>query len=385
MIFPPCFSFASPATLHFGRGQRHQTAALAAGYGASVLLVHGATAARADWLLSDCITAGLQVSTLSCSHEPALPDLEAALAQIKGVNPDVVIALGGGSVMDFAKALSALIPCKGPAISYLEIVGDGRPLDHPPLPMIALPTTAGTGAEVTKNAVITVPDRAIKVSLRDPRMIPCCAIVDADLMQGAPKSVALASALDAVTQVIEPYLSTKATPMTDALCRAAIPVGLNALRNLVEQDAPDAWDQMAWVSTCGGLALANSGLGAVHGFAGVIGGMTNAPHGEICGTLLPAVLNSHLSKAQPQTDLFDRLHWVTAQIDTAFGEGLQNAGIAALTDWSRIMGLRGLGALGLPRSDYAEVARLSANASSMKGNPFVLSQSELKQILTAAD
>lgn len=385
MTFPQNFSFASPTALHFGRGQSQQTAALAAGFGVNVLLVHGATAARAEWLLADCKSAGLSVRTLSCSHEPALPDIDSALAQIKGVTPDVVIALGGGSVMDFAKAMAALIPCAGPPLSYLEIVGDGRPLDQAPLPLIALPTTAGTGAEVTKNAVITVPDRAIKVSLRDPRMIPRIAIVDPALMQGAPKSVALASALDAVTQVIEPYVSTKATPMTDALCRAAIPVGLNALRDLVERDAPEAWDKMAWVSSCGGLALANAGLGAVHGFAGVIGGMTNAPHGEICGTLLPVVLNSHLSKAQPQTDVSDRLQWIGGLMDSAFAKGEPNAGLPALQNWSRSMGLRGLGALGLPRSTHPETARLSANASSMKGNPFVLSQTELEQILAAAD
>lgn len=385
VTFPQKFSFASPTAIHFGRGQSQQTAALAAGFGPSVLLVHGATAARAEWLLADCKTAGLNVRTLSCSHEPSLPGIESALAQIKGARLDVVIALGGGSVMDFAKAMAALIPCAGPPLSYLEIVGDGRPLDHPPLPVIALPTTAGTGAEVTKNAVITVPNRAIKVSLRDPRMIPRIAIVDPALMQGAPQWVALASALDAVTQVIEPYVSSKATPMTDALCRAAIPVGLNTLRDLVEQDAPEAWDQMAWVSTCGGLALANAGLGAVHGFAGVIGGITNAPHGEICGALLPAVLDSHLSKAQPQTVVFDRLQWIGGLIDSTFAESTPNDGLAALQNWSRSMGLRGLGALGLPRSAHAEVARLSANASSMKGNPFVLSQADLEQILTAAD
>lgn len=150
---------------------------------------------------------------------------------------------------------------------------------------------------MTKNAVISVPERGIKVSLRDGRMIPQIAIIDATLMQGAPKTVTLAAALDAVTQVIEPYLSIKANPMTDALCVAAIPKGLKWLRDLVEQDTPEAWDNMAWVSTCGGLALANSGIGAVHGFAGVIGGRTNAPHGEICGALLPAVLKSHLGKA----------------------------------------------------------------------------------------
>ena len=251
------FSFFSPQALHFGRGQAAQTTTLAAGFGTHVLIVHGSNAARAAWLIEDCRAAGLSVTTQSCGSEPSLPALEAALARVSADRPDVVVALGGGSVIDFAKALAALIPCAGAPLDYLEGVGGGKPLDRAPLPMIALPTTAGTGAEVTKNAVIAVPEHGVKVSLRDARMIPDIAIVDAGLMQGAPRRVTLAAGLDAVTQVIEPYLSVKATPMTDALCQAAIPKGLAALRAVVEHDAAEAWDDMAWVSTCG---MTSSGM-----------------------------------------------------------------------------------------------------------------------------
>ncbi|KIN73536.1 iron-containing alcohol dehydrogenase [Sulfitobacter guttiformis] len=378
------FSFFSPQAIHFGRGQSQKTAALAATFGTSVLLVHGASVARAQWLIDACHSAGLTIETISCANEPSLPDIERALRQLNGVSPDIVIGLGGGSVLDFAKALAALICCKGDPMSYLEVVGDGRPLDHPPLPMIALPTTAGTGAEVTKNAVILVPDWGIKVSLRDPRMVPNIAIVDASLMQGAPKQVALAAGLDAVTQVIEPYLSIKANPMTDALCHAAISTGLSALRDVVENDTPEAWDRMAWVSTCGGLALANAGLGAVHGFAGVIGGETNAPHGAICGLLLPAVLESHLRKAEEHTEVAGRLHWVLHQIDAYFAQGEKGEGITALRSWSQKMGLRGLEGLGLSVADYPKVAEAASKTSSMSGNPFVLLQHELLEILHSA-
>ena len=376
------FSFYSPQALHFGRGQAAQTAALAAGFGARVLIVHGSNAARAAWLIEDCHAAGLSVVRESCGAEPSLPALEAALGRIGADQPDVVIALGGGSVIDFAKALAALIPCAGKPLDYLEGVGGGKPLETAPLPMIALPTTAGTGAEVTKNAVIAVPEHGVKVSLRDARMIPDIAIVDAALMQGAPRRVTLAAGLDAVTQVIEPYLSVKATPMTDALCQAAIPKGLAALRAIVEQDAADAWDDMAWVSTCGGLALANAGLGAVHGFAGVIGGQTGAPHGEICGALLPAVLASHVEKAKAGTQVHTRLMWVLDLIDTAF-EVETAAGLSALRNWSRDMGLRDLAQMGLDPEDHAQVAKLSAGASSMKGTPFALTETELIAILRA--
>ena len=376
------FSFYSPQALHFGRGQAAQTAALAAGFGLRVLIVHGSNAARAAWLVEGCCASGLSVTTESCAAEPSLPALEAALDRLSTDRPDVVVALGGGSVIDFAKALAALIPCAGAPLKYLEGVGGGKPLDSAPLPMIALPTTAGTGAEVTKNAVIAVPEHGVKVSLRDARMIPNIAIVDAALMQGAPRHVTLAAGLDAVTQVIEPYLSVKATPMTDALCQAAIPKGVAALRAVVEQDAAEAWDDMAWVSTCGGLALANAGLGAVHGFAGVIGGQTGAPHGEICGALLPAVLASHVEKAKAGTQVHTRLMWILDLIDTAF-EVETGAGLSALRNWSRDMGLRDLAQMGLVPEDHAQVAKLSAGASSMKGTPFALTHEDLIAILRA--
>lgn len=379
------FSFFSPQAIHFGRGQSQQASALAKKYGNTVLLVHGTSATRAEWLVRSCNSTGLTTKTISCQNEPTLPDIELALSQLKGFHPDVVIALGGGSVIDFAKALAALIPCTGKPLDYLEVVGDGRPLEFPPIPMIALPTTAGTGAEVTKNAVVSVPELAVKVSLRDPRMVPNIAIVDASLMQGAPKRVTLAAGLDAITQVIEPYLSVGANPMTDALCRTAIPTGLKVLRDLVEKDSSQAWDSMAWVSTCGGLALANAGLGAVHGFAGVIGGKTNAPHGEICGALLPAVLESHLRKAKERSDIYERLQWIQHQIDTQFGKGAKDAGISELSRWSKKMGLRRLKDMGLSREDYPEVAAAASKASSMKGNPFPLSQQELLQILHSAE
>lgn len=382
--FSAVFSFFSPQAIHFGRGQSSQTASLAASFGTKVLVVRGATAKRASWLMETCRDAGLDVRTASCSGEPSLPDIKAALAALDGYQPHVVVALGGGSVIDFGKALAALIPCAGQPLSYLEILGDGRGLDEAPIALIALPTTAGTGAEVTKNAVITVPEAGLKVSLRDQRMVPNIAIVDPELMQGAPRQVALAAGLDAITQVIEPYLSRKATPMTDALCEAAIPKGLSVIRDLVDKDAPEAWDVMAWVSTCGGLALANAGLGAVHGFAGVIGGKTNAPHGEICGALLPAVLRSHLHRAEAGSDIHSRLMWVLGQIDRAFTPNQTGAGLAYLQNWSRASGLRGLEAMGLSRADHLAVATASAGASSMAGNPFTLSQDELIVILANA-
>ncbi|MEM8849416.1 MAG: iron-containing alcohol dehydrogenase [Pseudomonadota bacterium] len=366
----PSFSFLSPVEIVFGRGTSRAAASRVAAMGPNILLVHGAEPARAAWLRDILQVDGCDVQTVACPSEPDLPMLDAARETL--VRPYAIVALGGGAVVDFGKALAALLPCKGPSRDYLEIVGTGRPLDAGPLPFVAVPTTAGTGSEVTKNAVITVPDQQLKVSLRDPRMVPDLAIVDADLMQGAPRAVALPAALDAVTQVIEPICTPRANPMTDALTRAAIPAALAALRPLIEDDDPEAWDTFAWVSTCGGVALANAGLGAVHGLAGVIGGLTGARHGAICGRLLPPVLAANRA-ALPDDP---RLTWVVEQIDATFPDGL--------TRWIDAMGLPRLSEMGVTPGQYDRIAQDAANASSMKANPTILSARVLIDILAEA-
>ena len=206
------FGITAPGRILFGRGEAAKAPALIRAFGSRVLVVHGANAARAAWLrISDA-----EVQALPCASEPALTMLETSLRWTRGLGPQVVVGLGGGAVMDFAKALAALIPASGGPMDHLEVVGKGLPLKADPLPFIAVPTTAGTGAEVTKNAVIGLPDFGRKVSLRDDRMVARLAIVDPALTDYCPKAVTLATGLDAVTQVIEPFVSLKATPYTDA-------------------------------------------------------------------------------------------------------------------------------------------------------------------------
>ncbi len=258
------------------------------------------------------------------------------------------------------------------------MVGQGRPLDIAPLPFIAIPTTAGTGAEVTRNAVIGVPDHAVKVSLRDPRMYPDVAIVDSTLMEGAPKPVVLAAGLDAVTQVIEPFVCSRANPLTDALCRAAIPKGLAALKAVVEAGTGDDWDAMAWTSLAGGMALANAGLGAVHGLAGVIGGVTGAPHGQICGALLVPVLRANHAACAVGSEARSRLDWVMNEIAAVFGS------LDGLLVWARGNGLPGLVQLGVGAELRAGIAAKALRASSMAANPVALSQAHLVQIMETA-
>ncbi|MCG6903261.1 MAG: iron-containing alcohol dehydrogenase, partial [Rhodobacter sp.] len=254
MIAP--FTFATATEIRFGRGTAAEAPTRIAALGPRVLLVHGANAARADWLAGALADAGCMTNRLAVPHEPDTVLIETGVAAARGADVTVVAALGGGAVIDAGKAIAALAPATRPMIDHLEVAGRGLPLDAAPLPFIALPTTAGTGAEVTRNAVIAVAEHRRKVSLRDPRMLPRLAIVDPALTDGCPRAITLASGLDAITQLIEPYLCTRANPLTDALCVGAIPSGLAALARLMQGEDQSARDMIAHASLCGGLALA---------------------------------------------------------------------------------------------------------------------------------
>ncbi|PJF08708.1 iron-containing alcohol dehydrogenase [Pseudorhodobacter sp. MZDSW-24AT] len=372
------FSILQPGRVVFGRGQAAQAAEVARRFGPRGLLVHGANPARAASLID---ALGPETRPLSCAAEPTLAMLEAAIAEGRAHRPDWVLAIGGGAALDLGKALAALIPAPGGAMDHLELVGRALPLCADPLPFIALPTTAGTGAEVTKNAVIGLPDRGRKVSLRDDRMIARVAIIDPALTDGCPWPVTLASGLDAVTQVIEPYVSCKATPYTDAISLPAIAPGLRALMRLHKSEDAAARDTLAYTSLSGGLALANAGLGVVHGFAGVIGGTTGAAHGAICGALLGPVLA--MNRARSTGAARARLDQVCALLADVLGS-TADAAPEALALWAHGAGLPRLSALGVTAPDHAALATAAETASSTKGNPVVLGHADLCQILERA-
>ncbi len=372
------FGITAPGRILFGRGEAQKAPALIRAYGPRGIVVHGANAGRAVWLV-DALGPGVQ--TIRCHGEPTLADLTAALALAREHGADWVVAIGGGAALDLGKALAALIAAPGDPMEHLEVVGKGLPLQADPLPFIALPTTSGTGAEVTKNAVIGLREHGRKVSLRDDRMVARLAIVDPALTDGCPWPITLASGLDAVTQVIEPYVSSRATPYTDALARPAIGLGMAALLQLREGEDQGARDRLAWVSLCGGLALANSGLGAVHGFAGVIGGMTGAAHGAICGALLGPVLAANRTAATGAARA--RLDEVCAVLAGVLGCDAASAPVA-LQDWARAAGLPQLAGLGVTTSMHEGIVTASQVASSMKGNPVVLPPELLHRILQAA-
>ena len=372
------FGITSPGRILFGRNEAAKAPGLIRAFGARGIVVHGANAARAAWLVQ---ALGPGVLTIACAAEPRLPDLLTALGIARSHRPDWVVALGGGAVLDLGKALAGLVPAPDGPMEHLEVVGRGLPLKADPLPFIALPTTAGTGAEVTKNAVIGIPEMSRKVSLRDDRMVARLTIIDPALTDGCPKAVTLASGLDAVTQVIEPFVSTKATPYTDALTRPAVALGMQSLMRLMQGEDAEARDRMAWVSLCGGLSLANAGLGAVHGLAGVIGGTTGAAHGAICGALLGPVLAANRKAAAGSAR--ERLDQVCATLAEALGSTADEAPMA-LQAWSWAEGLPGLAALGVSEEQHAGIAFASLQASSMQGNPVRLDQIALEAVLAAA-
>lgn len=381
MMFPS-FSLRVPKDIRFGRGIAIQAVPEIASMGARLLVVHGADSARAAWLIDGLRAAGCEVLGVTCLGEPDLEMLQESVAQARDFCPDAVVACGGGATLDLGKAVAALVPEVHPPMDYLEVVGTGRVLEGTPLPFIAIPTTAGTGAEATKNAVIGVPEHRRKVSLRDDRMLARLVIVDPSLTDNCPRHITLASGLDACVQVIEPFLCQRANPVTDALCSRAIPAGLDALAWLMKEDSPLARDALAWVSLTGGIALANAGLGAVHGLAGPLGGVTEAPHGALCGRLLPPVLDAYLRAGLGQAE-DSRLPWVLSEIHEALEIGPRHDG-RTLEEWLDDQYLPRLGAMGLDPADIEGVAEAAQSSSSMKASPVMLSTDQLQDVLNAA-
>ncbi|MCM2293266.1 iron-containing alcohol dehydrogenase [Allorhizobium sp. BGMRC 0089] len=376
------FSFRTATEILFGRGSARDSARRIRAFGSRILLVHGANAARAAWLVADLNRQDTDLLCLHVEGEPALPALEPWLEAARVHRPDVVVSLGGGAVLDAGKAIAGLLRSGRPVIDHLEVVGSGLPLEETPLPFIAIPTTAGTGAEVTRNAVIGVPEHHRKVSLRDPAMLARLAIVDPALTDHAPKALTRDCGLDALTQLIEPYISNAANRISDALVRGALPDGINAFVTLMQGEDQAARDDLAFASLCGGLALANAGLGVVHGLAGPLGGLMDAPHGAICGALLvPGLLANRA--AVEDAGIRQRIDEVFGLIGKALGVSAEQAP-EAFTEFLHAHGLRSLTALGFTPEHFHEAAVMAESASSMKTNPVALSRKVLLSILEQA-
>jgi alcohol dehydrogenase class IV len=380
------FEFATAARVIVGRGAVREAGTAVVGFGHRVLLVTGRTPARAVRVRDAVVAAGATVTVWTTAGEPDLDDITRGVAAARDVACDAVVAVGGGSVLDTGKAIAALVANGGDVPDYLEVIGAGRPLARPSLPVLAVPTTAGTGSEVTRNAVLASREHGVKVSLRSPHMLPRVAIVDPELTIDVPRDVTATTGLDALTQLIEAFVSGRANPMTDALCVSGIERAARALPRVCRDGHDlDAREDMALASLWSGMALANAGLGAVHGFAGPLGGMFGAPHGALCAALLPHVMAANVAALRRGShgDALDRFDQV-ARLMTGAPDATADDGVA----WARALctdlGIPTLGACGVRATDITAIVPHARRASSMKGNPIILTDDELAAILTNA-
>jgi alcohol dehydrogenase class IV len=381
------FEFATANRIIFGAGTLDEVGPIAAEMGNRALVVTGRSASRAAPLLDILAAGGIEVTTFQVPGEPTTDTVRAGTQQARGSGCSVVIGFGGGSALDAGKAIAILLTNGDDPLDFLEVIGRGRPLTNPPVPYIAIPTTAGTGTEVTRNAVLASPEHRVKVSMRSPMMLPRLALVDPELTYSMPPEVTASTGLDAFTQVMEPFVSKVANPLVDALCREALGRAARSLRRAFDHgDDPNAREDMAIVSLFGGLALANAKLGAVHGFAGPLGGMFEAPHGAICARLLPYVMMANmqaLRNREPENPALER-YAVIARILTRNEGVTADEGVAWVRQLCDALHVPPLVTYGLSEDDFPSVVQKASGASSMKGNPIQLTNQELTAVLAQA-
>lgn len=378
------FDFSTASRILFGPGVVKELGPIARSLGTRALLVIPKIGLDPAALLERLAQAGVSAVVFEVPGEPTIGLVQAAVDAARAAGCDLVVAAGGGSVLDTGKAAGVLLANPGELLDYLEVVGKNLPLQRPGLPVIAVPTTAGTGAEVTKNAVLGVPEQKFKVSLRGPYLLARVALVDPELTYSLPPAVTAATGLDALTQVIEPYVSKRANPLVDPWCREGISRAASALRQaFTHGDDAEAREDMAYTSLLGGLALANAGLGAVHGFASPLGGEYAAPHGAVCAALLAPVMRVNvraLSERAPQHPALARYRDI-ARLITNRSAAEASAGIAWVEETVRQLNIPPLSAYGVTRADLPRLVEKAARASSMQANPIVLTDAELTEIL----
>lgn len=378
------FEFATADRIIVGAGRASELPRVLAGLGSRVLVCTGASPSRHADLLA---ALELPARVFPVAGEPTIELARAATESAREHGADVVAAIGGGSVIDTGKAVAMLLGNGGDPLDYLEVVGSGRKIARPSAALIAVPTTAGAGAEVTANAVLASLEHGIKASLRSPLMLPRVALVDPLLAVSCPPSITAASGIDALTQCLEPFVSVRANALTDGVAREGLRRAAAGLRRAYVDGADvSARTDMAICSLLGGIALANAKLGAVHGMAGVIGGTAHVPHGAACAALLAPVIEANvraLLSAGPDHPALAR-YAETAQLLTGNLAATIEDGVAWVHETVAMLGIPGLGAFGLRPEDADDVAAKALRSSSMQGNPVPLSHTDLRMILAQA-
>jgi alcohol dehydrogenase class IV len=385
------YEFATAGRIVVGPGSATELAGLLANIGRCALLVIGREAIARGGPTADLVRrlveCGLAGATFAISGEPEITTVEEAARLAREAGCDMAIGVGGGSVLDTAKAAAALAANRGGALDYMEVVGAGKPLERPALPVVAVPTTAGTGSEVTRNAVVAAPQSRAKASIRHPSLLPRLALVDSTLTHDLPPAVTAGSGLDALTQLIEPYVSRRAQPISDGLCLEGITRAAWALRRAYHQPGDAAArEAMATASLLSGLALANAGLGAVHGIAAPLGGAYPAPHGPACAALLPHVTLANiraLRRRDPDGPALPRYARAAQALLGRAGTAPDDLA-AALLELVGELGIPPLRTYGLTEQGLPELAAQAAQASSTRANPIDLTEAELVEAIAAA-
>jgi alcohol dehydrogenase class IV len=378
------FEFATATRVVFGAGRLRESGVIAPTMGRRALVVIGKSAGavqRAASLLSALTKAGVEYATFSVAGEPTIDVVRTGTQRAGDEHCDFVIGFGGGSPIDTGKAIAVLLTNEGDPLDYIEVIGKGRPLTKPSVPYVAIPTTAGTGSEVTRNTVLGLPEHRVKVSMRSPLMLPRVALIDPELTYDLPPHLTATTGLDALTQLIEPFVSVKANPMTDAICREGMMRVARSLRRAFgHPDNTSAREDMCVAAMLSGMALANAALGAVHGLSGPLGGMFDAPHGALCAALLPHVMEVNrgmirgpagrgaVSAPTAIVGRFDEVRQIVGDL----GELVQALGIPPLRQY------------GVKREDFPSIIEKAKASNSMKGNPVVLRDEELREVLDRA-
>jgi alcohol dehydrogenase class IV len=377
------FEFSTATQVIFGNGTVSKVPHLLQGMGQNIFLVTGKNPERVKFLTENLEAGGFSVFSFQVEKEPTTEMISNGVKFAREKDCKAVVGFGGGSVIDSAKAIAALTPNKGELLDYLEVIGKGKKLEEKPLPFIAVPTTAGTGAEVTKNAVIHSPEHNVKVSLRSPLMFPDVAVVDPELTLSMLPEITATTGMDALTHLLETFVSNQANPFIDMLCREGIHRISASLKNAFENGNDlKAREDMAFAAMLGGMALANVKLGAVHGFAGPLGSMFPVPHGAVCAALLPAVMKINIWVLEEQKHIKSIAKYLeVAQILTGNKDAKIEDGIKWAGEMVKALKIPTLSAFGLSASDFPVLVEKAKKASSMQGNPVSLSEKQLTEIL----
>jgi alcohol dehydrogenase class IV len=381
------FEFATSGRIVFGASSLQRVGEFLGDFGPKLLVVGGKDRSRSKPLTEQLDQLGIEQIEFRVAGEPTVDLIEQGVRLARSSGVTGVVGFGGGSVIDSAKAVAGLATNQGEITDYLEVIGKAKPLETPALPLCAIPTTAGTGAEVTKNAVLGSPEHRVKVSLRSAILLPRVVLIDPETTVPLPPTVTASTGLDTLTQLIEPYVSIRANSITDTLCLSGIPrVARGLPRAFYDGHDRSARSDMSLASLFGGMALANAGLGAVHGFAAPIGGMVGAPHGAICAALLPHVMDMNiraLRRRMPDGDALRRYDALGPLLSNQTTAKADDA-VKWVRDLCRTLNVASLGKFGIRDEQIKDLVEKAQNASSMKANPILLEADELAGILRAA-